>query len=73
MAWSKIFLTGMKRAEWYHLASSGLLISARALSDAGCCLLGGWLGLLVRLTCHMHDVVDWLPSSTVSPSLTKVR
>ena len=28
------------------------------------------MGLLVRLTCHMTDVVDLLPSSTGSPSLT---
>ena len=36
MAWSKVFFTGIKRAAWYHLDSSGLLLSARALSAAGC-------------------------------------
>ena len=68
MAWSNVFLIKLNRAVWYHLARSGLLISARALSAAGCCLLGGWVGLLVRSTYHMPDVVDLLPSSTVSPS-----
>ena len=36
MAWSKFFFTGLKRAAWYHLASSGLLSAARTLSAAGC-------------------------------------
>ena len=66
MAWRKIFLTGINRAVWYHLDSSGLILAARALSAAGCCLLGGWLGLLVRLTCHMPDVVYRFPYGTVS-------
>ena len=38
--WSKIFLTGMKRSVWYHLARSGLIIISRAFSADGCCLLG---------------------------------
>ena len=73
MDWSEVLLTGLKRATWYHLYSSVLLISARTLSAAGCCLLGGWLGLLVSLTSHMPDVVNRFPSSTVSPSLTTLR
>ena len=73
MVCSKVSLTGLKSVAWYHLASSGLLLASRALGDAGCCLLGGRVGLLVRLTCHMPDVFDLLPSSTVSPSLTKLR
>ena len=36
MAWSNVFFTGIKRAAWYHLASSGLLLATRALSAAGC-------------------------------------
>ena len=55
--WSKVFLTGINRAAWSHLDSSGLILAVRALSDTGCCLLGVWLGLLVKLTCHMPDVV----------------
>ena len=70
MAWSNFLLTGMKRTAWYHLDNSGLLLADRALSAAGCCFLGGWLGLLVRLTFHIPDVVDRLPYSTVIPSLT---
>ena len=50
MACSKVFLDGLKRSSWYHLASSGLLIVARSFSAAGCCLIGGWLGVMVRLT-----------------------
>ena len=37
MAWSKVFFTRLKRAACYHLASSSLLLSARALSAAGFC------------------------------------
>ena len=70
VAWSKVFFTGINRFTWYHLYIYGLILSARALSADGCWLLGGSMGLLVRLTCHMTDVVDLLPSSTVSPSLT---
>ena len=66
MAWSKVLFTGLNRATWYHLASSGLIIAARALGAASCCWLGGPMGLLVRLTCHIPDVDDLLPSSTVS-------
>ena len=29
MAWSKVFLNGLKRAAWYDLASSGLLLAVR--------------------------------------------
>ena len=73
MAWSKIFFTGIKRAAWYHLANSRLIISSRVLSDAGCWWLGVLVGLLVRLTCHMPDVDDLFPYSTVSPSVTTLR
>ena len=73
MTWSKVLFTGLKRYAWYHLDRSVLLIAARALSAAGCCWLGGFVGLLVRLTCHMPDVDDLLPSSTISPSLTTLR
>ena len=65
-AWGKVLLTGMNSVEWYHLESSGFLLAARALSAAGCCLLDGWSGLLVRLNFHMPNVFDWLPSNTVS-------
>ena len=50
MYWSKVFLTGLNRAAWYHLDSSGLLLAVRELSSGGCYLLVGWLGLLVILT-----------------------
>ena len=70
MALSKVFLTKLNWDAWHHLASSGSLLASRALSAAGCLFLGGWVGLLVRLTCHMPDVVDLFPSSTVIPSLT---
>ena len=73
MAWSKVLLTGLNRSVWYHLASSVLIISARSLSDAGCCLLGVWSGLLVKLTCNMPDVVEQFTSSTVIPYLTTLR
>ena len=73
MAWSKVFFTGINRAAWYHLASSVLLLAARALSAAGCFWIGGLVELLFRLTCHVSDVVDLLPSSTVIPSLTTLR
>ena len=73
MAWSKVFLTGLNRAAWYHLASSGLLLAARELSDYGCCFIGDWLGLVVRLTYHITDVVVRLTSSNVIPSLIKLR
>ena len=73
MAWSKIFFNGLKRAAWYHLASSDFLLAARLLSAAGCFWIGGLVGLLVRLTCHMPHVDDLLLSSTISPSLTTLR
>ena len=73
MAWGKIFLNGMNRSVWYHLASSGLLLAARSFGAGGCCLLGGWLGFLVRLTCHMPDLFDRFTPSTVNPSLTTLR
>ena len=73
MAWSKILFTGIKRAAWYHLASSGLLLASREFSADGCCWLGDPVGLLVRLTCHIPDVDDLFPSSTVIPSLTTLR
>ena len=34
MACSKVFFTGIKRAEWYHLDSSVFLLASRALSAA---------------------------------------
>ena len=55
------------------MASSVLLLAARALSAAGCFWIGGLVELLFRLTCHVSDVVDLLPSSTVIPSLTTLR
>ena len=36
MDWSKVLFTEINRAKCYHLASSGLLLGARALSAAGC-------------------------------------
>ena len=50
VAWSKVFFTGIKRATWYHLAISGLLLTARALRDDGYLWLGGLVGLLVSFT-----------------------
>ena len=73
VACSKVLFTGINRSAWYHLASSGLFIAARALSAAGCCLRVGWVGLLVSLTCHIPDVEDLLLSSNLSPSLTTLR
>ena len=73
MAWSKVFLTGMESAMWYHLSRSGLLLAARPLSAAGCCSLGVWLGLLFMLTCHIPDVFDQFPSNNVRTSLTTLR
>ena len=73
MDWIKVLFTGLKRSAWYHLASSGLLFAVRALSDDGCCWLGGLVVLLVRLTFHITDVYDLLPSSSVSPSLTTLK
>ena len=73
MAWSKVSSTEINRAALYHLASSRLLLAARALSAAGCCWQGGLLELLVRLTCHIRDVDDLLTFSTISTSLTTLR
>ena len=73
MAWSKVLLTGIKRDAWYHLASSGLLLSARALSAAICFCIYSTVGLLVKLTCYITDVDDLLPSSKVIPSLNTLR
>ena len=73
MAWSKFILTRLNRAVWYHLAISVLILAARVLSAYSCCFLGGWLGLLLMLTCHMPDVVGRLPSSTIISSLTTLR
>ena len=73
VAWSTVFLIRLKSATCYHLASSGLLLSDRKLSTTICCWIGGWSGLLVRLTCHMHDVFDRLSSNTVSPYLNTLR
>ena len=36
MDWSKVLFTEINRAKCYQLASSGLLLGARALSAAGC-------------------------------------
>ena len=69
-AWGKVLLTGMNSVEWYHLASSGFLLAARALSAAGCCLFGGWSELMVRLKCHMTDVFDRLTYNNVILSFT---
>ena len=63
----------INRAVWYYLDISGLFLAAMALSAAGCLWLGGLVGLLVRLTCHIPDVDDLFPSSTVSPSFTTLR
>ena len=49
MDWSEVFFTGINRAAWYHLDRSGFLLSSKALSTAGCCWIGGLVGLLVRL------------------------
>ena len=73
MAWCKVFFNGINRAAWYYLDRSGLLLAVRALSAAGFFWLCGIVGLLVRLTCHMPDVYNLLPSSTVIPSLTTLR
>ena len=73
MAWSKVFLNGLKSVVWCHLASSGLLLSAIALSYDVCFFLGGWLGFLVRLTYHMPDVFYQLPFNIFLPSLTTLR
>ena len=73
MDWIKVFFTGINRSIWYHLDSSGLLLASRALSAVGFLWIGGLVGLLVRLTCHMPDVDDIFPSSTISPSLTTLR
>ena len=37
MAWSKVLFTGLNRTIRHHLDISGLLLSARELSAAGCC------------------------------------
>ena len=34
MAWSKVFRTRLNRVAWYHRASSGLVLYARAFSAA---------------------------------------
>ena len=73
MACIKVFLARLNRAAWYNLDRYDLLLSARVERSDSCCLLSGWLGLLVRLTCRMPDVVGRFPSSTVSSSLTKLR
>ena len=73
MTWSNVFFTALNRAAWYHLYSSGLLIAVRELSADGCCWTGGPVGLMVILICHIPDVDDLLPSSTVIPSLTTLR
>ena len=44
VAWSKVLLTRMKSVACYHLARSGFLLAARALSAAGCFLLAVYLG-----------------------------
>ena len=73
MAWSNVFFTGIKRDAWYHLASYGLLLAARALSADGCFWIGGPMGLMARLNYHIPDVDELLPSTTVSPSFTTLR
>ena len=73
MAWSKVFLNGLKSVVWCHLASSGLLLSAVAFSSGVSFFLGGRSGLLVRLTYHMPDVFYQLPSNIVIQSLTTLR
>ena len=48
MDWIKVFLKGPNSVEWYHLASSILILAARLLSAAVCCWIvdgrGLWLG-----------------------------
>ena len=51
-----LFLTVRNSVACYHCASSGLVLTAVALSSAGHGWLGGLSGFMVRLTCHMTDV-----------------
>ena len=73
VAWSRFFRTGINSAAWYHCANSGLVISSRALSSFGLGGLGGWPGLLLRLTCHMPYLFELLPSNTVRSSFNMLR
>ena len=50
-----------------------MIFSARALIATGFFWIGVIVGLLLRLTYHMTDVVDLLPYSTVSQSLNTPR
>ena len=61
MAWIMVLRIGPNSEAWYHYASSVLILSTKALSDAGCDWVGRWYGLVVKLTVHMHDVFYWLP------------
>ena len=73
MAWSKDFFTGIKRVAWYHLDISAFVLAARALCAAGHYWIGGPVGLLVRLTCHIPDGDDLFPSSNVIQYLATLR
>ena len=70
MYWSKVLRTGLNSVTWYHCDISGLVISDSLFSATGCCWLGRWSGLLVRLTCHMPDVFDRVHYHTVRPYFT---
>ena len=50
-----------------------MILAARALIATGFFWIGVIVGLLLRLTYHMTDVVDLLPYSTVSQSLNTPR
>ena len=71
--WRRVFTTGLNSVAWYHCTISGLILATGALSAPGCGWLGGWSELLVRLTCHMLDVFEWVHSNIVITPLTKLR
>ena len=73
VTWSKFLQTGLNSVAWYHCASSGFFTDARSLSAACCFWIGEWYRFMVRLTYHMPDVIDQVPSNTVRPSFTKLR
>ena len=73
MNWIKVLFTVLKSVAWYHLASSGLLISARVLSASSGCLIISWSWFLVKLACHMPNVFDRVPSNTIILSFTTLR
>ena len=73
MAWRAVLFTGLNSGAWYRCDSSGLVLDIRVLGDAGSGWIGGWYGMLVRLTCNIHDVFDRYPSNTVRQSFTMLR